>query len=81
MDRFRIQAFFEEFSFLTIGDKPIVSDVAKVEVVGVSRIDKDFLEKIPRCDGATGSLVGIDSSEQIYLLDRDGGLLLKVKQA
>ena len=81
MDHFRIQAFFEQFSFLATGDKPVLRDVEKVEAVAVSRIDKDFLENTPRYSGATGSLVGIADSERIYLLDRDGNLLLEVKQA
>lgn len=80
MNKFQIRAFFSQFPFLTIGDKPIVRNTEKVEIVAVSRIDKDFLGKEPKYDGATGSLVGIDDSEHIYLLDPDGNLLIEVKQ-
>lgn len=80
MNRFKVRAFFTQFPFLTTGDKPIVRDTEKVEEVAVSRIDKDFLGKEPKYDGATGSLVGIDDSERIYLFDQDGNLLVEVKQ-
>lgn len=80
MSKFQIRAFFTQFPFLTSGDEPLVRDTEKVEVVAVSRIDKDFLGKEPKYDGATGSLVGIHDSERIYLFDRDGNLLIEVKQ-
>ena len=80
MNRFKIQAFFAEFPFLTAGDEPVIRDIEEVEEVAVSRIDKDFLDKEPKYDGATGSLVGIDDSEHVYLFDRDGNFLIEVKQ-
>lgn len=80
MNRYQINAFFSQFWFLTTGDKPIIPDIYNVEEVAVSRINKDFLGKKPKYDGATGSLVGIDDSERIYLLDLDGNMLVEVKQ-
>lgn len=80
MNKFKIGAFFAQFPFLTSGDEPIVRNAKEVEVVAVSRIDKDFLGKEPKYDGATGSLVGIDDSERVFLFDRDGNFLIEVKQ-
>lgn len=80
MNRFKIHAFFTQFPFLTSGDETLVRDIERVEVVAISRIDKDFLGKEPKYDGATGSLVDVDDSERIYLFDRDGNLLIEVKQ-
>ena len=80
MNRFKVQAFFEQFSFLTEGEEPIVRNIEEVEEAVVSRIDKDFLDKEPQYNGATGSLVGIDDDEHIYLFDCNGNLLIEVKQ-
>ncbi|MBI4120375.1 MAG: hypothetical protein HY454_02815 [Parcubacteria group bacterium] len=80
MNKFKVQAFFAEFPFLMTGDGPIVRNPEEVEEVAVSRIDKDFLGKEPQYDGASGSMVGIDDSERIYLFDQDGNLLVEVEQ-
>lgn len=83
MNRFRIDALLREFWWLncTDGDYEPLVDASKIEEAAVSRIDKDFLERTPKYDGATGSLVDIDDSEQILLCDQHGFVLTKVKQS
>lgn len=79
MRKFFMRSFFEQFSFLTVGEKPVVQ-VERVEKVSVSRVGRDFLNRVPQYNGATGSLVDIDDSERIYLFDREGNLLVEVQQ-
>lgn len=80
MNQYLRHAFFSQFTFLTVGDKPIVQEAEQVERVSVCRIDRDFLGRKPRYEGASGNLVDIDDSERIFLLDREGHLLVEVKQ-
>lgn len=77
MNRFKINAFFKEFPFLA----SLVGDVSWVEEVRVSRIDHNFLEYVPKYEGATGSLVGIEDSERIYLLSKEGKILAEPRQS
>jgi hypothetical protein len=77
MNRFKINAFFKEFPFLTT----LVEDANGVEEVKVARIDRDFLGKVPQYRGATGSLVGIGDSERIFLLNEKGEVLAEPRQA
>ncbi len=86
MNKFKTQAFFREFPFLTKEQQTndisfvLCPNVDEVEEVFVSRIDKDFLKRVPQYSGATGSLVGIDDEESICLLDKNGDFLTSVKQ-
>lgn len=52
-----------------------------VEEVRVSRISPEFLQTRAWYNGTTGSLVGIDDSERIFLLDKDGNVLVEVEQS
>jgi len=80
MNKFQIFAFFRAFPFLTSGEKPLVPDQGNVEEVRVARIGVDFLDRRPRYEGATGSLVDIDDSETIWLFSAEGKPLGEVKQ-
>lgn len=77
MNRFKINGFFREFPFLAT----LVEDTSEVEEVRVARIDRDFLGKVPQYRGATGSLVGIEDSERIFLLNQNGEVLAEPRQA
>lgn len=52
-----------------------------VEEVKVNRISPEFLHIRAWYRGATGSLVGIDDSERVFLLDKDGRVLVEVEQS
>ncbi|NQT22791.1 MAG: hypothetical protein HQ579_05045 [Candidatus Omnitrophica bacterium] len=91
MNRYKVQAFFKEFPFLAPvlelveeggdhGPQTVLSP-EYVEEVKVSRIDRGFLEVIPKRDGATGSLVGIRNHESILLFDEKGEVIKEVMQA
>lgn len=69
-NKFKIKAFFEEFDFLYK-----IADLERIERVEVKRIDRDFLNKVPKYIGATGSMVDISNSEAIFLLDSEGNIV------
>lgn len=79
-NKFAIQVFLNEFPFIKniLKAKHITGEVEEVKVL---RISPEFLDTMPWYTGATGSLVGIDDDERIFLLDSEGGLLLEVKQS
>lgn len=79
MSRYKIEAFFREFPFLIAGDQPLV-DQGRVEEVAVKRIDRNFLETTPYRKRIEMSLVKIDESQRVLLLDRDG-VLAEVRQS
>ncbi len=78
--RYYQEAFVSQFSFLFHGENPVANGWL-VEEVRVSRVDEALLEKTPMYDGATGSRVGIDDNEKIFLFDKEGNLLTEVEQA
>ncbi|MCH7828434.1 hypothetical protein IH982_01015 [Patescibacteria group bacterium] len=85
-NRFKVQAFFAEFPFLErlFQERLVVAmgyDNAEVEEVYVKRVDTNFLDKIPLYEGATGSLVGIEDAESIFLLNSQGDFLDVVHSA
>ncbi len=55
-------------------------DIDQMEEISVERIDRNFLERKPQYDGATGSLVSIDDDKRIYLVSASGHLLAEVAQ-
>ncbi|MHA1216264.1 MAG: hypothetical protein ACTSPX_02920 [Candidatus Thorarchaeota archaeon] len=73
MDRFKYQAFLEEFPFLTeiIGE----GDPLDCEGITVKRIDNELLKKVPRRSIATGSCVGIDDREVVSFILADSTIL------
>lgn len=90
MDRFKIQAFLRQFPFLCtmkLDDARYGSDEFtnlspnNAEEVKVSRISPEFLHTRAWFKGATGSSVDIDDSERIFLLGKDGTILLEVEQS
>jgi len=74
MNRFKFEAFLQEFPFLKeiIGKK----DANQIDRISVSRFDKDLLEKTPHYEGATGSLVGINEGQEIYFVLTNGGIIM-----
>jgi hypothetical protein len=82
MDRFKIEAFLNEFWWLNCseGDYQPLVEADSVEKVAVSRINEDFLSRTPKYDGGTGNLVDIADSERILLCDRHGFLVGEVAQ-
>jgi hypothetical protein len=59
---------------------PTFLRAAAVEEALVSRIDRDFLSRVPMLYGARGCAVGIADSLRIHLLDKDGNILTEVRQ-
>ena len=78
MNRFKVNAFFNEFPFL---NALVEGGPREVDEVKVARIDRHLLELVPKYEGSTGSLVGIDDSERIFLLDSNGEVLAEPRQA
>lgn len=81
--KFEITGFLRTFPFLCT--EGIVEKPKEVEKVEAIHLTPDSIEKIladtPELDGASGSLVGIYDSRQIFLLDKKGKKLLEVKQS
>lgn len=80
MKAYRINAFFEQYPFLTHGDHALVKHVSEVEEVEIEQFHPSLLERKALYYGATGSLVGVDDSVNVYLLGEDGTVLKTVKQ-
>ena len=79
MNRFKREAFVKEFPFLNeLGQKLDYCDLDYCEEISVGRVDTALLNSIPKQSQAVGSLVGVDSGDQVFLLAKDGGLIGKV---
>lgn len=78
--KFEINAFFEKFSFILKGAKPLVEDKTKVEDVSIEKFSESLMTKEPCYDGATGALVGIDDDENYHLINEKGEVFYTVKQ-
>jgi hypothetical protein len=72
MNRFKFNAFVEEFPFLSelIPDSPIDCDSIKIK-----RATKELMGHKPYYRGATGSLVGINDDEDVSFILNDGTII------
>jgi len=74
-DEFGKRSFFALYDAL--GE---VVDVGSVEDVEIGAdVDAELLEYVPRDEGATGSRVGIDKTERVYVLGDAQDVLAEVK--
>ncbi len=81
MNRFKFQAFVEEFSFLAevfipdeygYGDK---LDQENCDEITVQRIDAQLLNAVPKTKKATGSRVGVNNYERVDFVLRNGEVI------
>lgn len=77
---FKIEAFFNEFPFLTNGDEPLVPDPSRVTRVRVSRISEELMGFSP-LDTITEGFICGSARESVLALDKNGQVIDKVKPA
>jgi hypothetical protein len=71
MNRFKYEAFLDEFPFL----ESLALGCAICKKISVKRVTRELLQKVPHYSGATGSLVGIDDSEVVHFILNDGTII------
>lgn len=67
MNRFKFNRYLQEFPFVS-GVSTRALNALDCDSFAVKRITKELLDKTPKYDGATGSLVGIDDGEEIFFV-------------
>lgn len=75
MNRFKLQGYVQEFPFLSQIIKN--ADAMDIDFIKIAKVDENLLSKIPSYEGATGSLVGIDTGENIHFILDNNNIIFR----